>query len=159
SVLAGVLEVLASNLRHTDDARLFEVGPVYLPCAGEKLPDEPVRLAIAMTGKCEPEFWGDTAKSAILEFFDIKGIVEAVFADLHLAKVSYRKSSPPYLHPGKAAELLLGGQPVGTFGELHPKVGAAFGLEGRSVLAGEFDLQAILARVPARFAYTPVPRF
>jgi phenylalanyl-tRNA synthetase beta chain len=38
-------------------------------------------------------------------------------------------------------------------------VAAAFGLEGHSVLAGEFDLQAILAKVPGRFTYTPVPRF
>src|SRR5262249_30727058 len=73
--------------------------------------------------------------------------------------VSYRKAAPPYLHPGKAAELVIDGQGVGTFGELHPRVGAAFGLEGRIVLAGELDLQAILARVPARFTYVPVPRF
>ena len=30
SVLAGVLEVAAANLRHTDDVRLFEIGFVYL---------------------------------------------------------------------------------------------------------------------------------
>ena len=35
----------------------------------------------------------------------------------------------------------------------------AFDLAGRSVLVGEFDLDAMLAAIPSRFAYTPVPRF
>ncbi len=159
TVLAGVLEVLAANLRHTEDARLFETGPVFLSHPGEKLPDEPVRLALALTGRREPEFWEEPGKKSSVDFFDLKGVVETVTADLHLPGVAYRKASPGYLHPGKAAELLIDGQPVGTFGELHPRVAAAFGLEGHSVLAGEFDLQAILAKVPGRFTYTPVPRF
>jgi phenylalanyl-tRNA synthetase beta chain len=159
TVLAGVLEVLAANLRHTDDVRVFEIGPVFLPSSGEALPDEPVRLAIAMTGKRAPEFWSKTTKSPPVDFFDIKGVTEGLASDLHLPAVTMRKASPHYLHPSKAAEILVEGQSVGTFGELHPRVGAAFGLGGRAVLAGELDLQTILSRVPGRFAYTPVPRF
>src|SRR5262249_28317065 len=58
SVLASVLEVAAANLRNTEEARLFEIGYVYLPRAGAKLPDEPRRLAVVMTGPRDPEFWG-----------------------------------------------------------------------------------------------------
>jgi phenylalanyl-tRNA synthetase beta chain len=159
TVLAGVLEVIASNVRQTDDVRLFEIGPVFVPRAGEKLPDEPLRLALAMTGKRSPEFWSEATQSPPLDFFDIKGVLESLVTDLHLPPVTYRKASPAYLHPGKAAEILVDGQPVGTFGELHPKVGAFYGLESRTVLAGEIDLQAVLSRIPARFTYTPVPRF
>jgi phenylalanyl-tRNA synthetase beta chain len=161
SVLAGVLDVLAGNLRHTDDARLFEIGPVYLPHAGEKLPDEPVRLALTLTGRRASEFWGDGVKEKppALDFFDLKGAIEALVGDLHIPNVAYRKASLAFLHPGKAAELSLDGQSVGVFGELHPRVAEAFGLGGKTVLAGELDLAAILARVPARYTYTPVPRF
>jgi phenylalanyl-tRNA synthetase beta chain len=161
SVLAGVLEVAAANLRHTDDVRLFEVGSVYLPRPDAKLPDEPRRLALVLCGRRQPEFWGDPPGQArpALDFFDLKGVIEALAGDLHLNGVSYRKALPPALHPGRAAELVVGDKAVGTFGELHPKVAAAFGLEGRQVLAGELDLEALQAAVPARHLYAPVPRF
>ncbi len=160
SVLASVLEVAANNLRHTEDVRLFEIGRVYLPRAGAKLPDEPRRLALFLTGGRQPEFWEDAGKDeGVLDFFDLKGVVEALTADLHIAGVSYRPSSAAYLHPGRAVELVIGGKVIGHFGQMHPKVAEAYGLGGRTVLAGELDLDALLAAVPERYAYTPVPRF
>jgi phenylalanyl-tRNA synthetase beta chain len=161
SVLAGVLDVAAANLRHADDVRLFEIGPVYLPRSDAKLPDEPRRLALFLCGRRRPDFWADTAQGPGpgLDFFDLKGVVEALLADLHISGPSYRPAKPAYLHPGQAAELLLAGRPVGTFGLMHPRVAEAFGLGGRQVLAGELDLEAILAAVPARYTYNPVPRF
>jgi phenylalanyl-tRNA synthetase beta chain len=161
SVLAGVLELAAANLRHTEDVRLFEIGAVYLPRQGAKLPDEPRRLALVLTGRRRPEFWGEAVGSSAppLDFFDLKGVIEALAADLHLPEVSYRPGGPSYLHPGRAAELQLNGQSLGHLGQLHPRTTTAYGLGNRSVLAGELDLEAILAAVPARYAYVPVPRF
>src|SRR5262249_53654581 len=49
TVLAGLIEVAAANLRHTEDVRLFEVGSVFLPRPGEKFPEEPRRLALFLT--------------------------------------------------------------------------------------------------------------
>jgi phenylalanyl-tRNA synthetase beta chain len=161
SVLAGVLEVTAANLRHTEDVRFFEVGPVYLPRPGEKLPDEPRRLGIVMCGRRQPEFWGDSGngQAAMVDFFDIKGVLEALAGDLHLPEVSYRPSRAAYLHPGRAAEWIIGGRSVGSFGQMHPKAVEACGLGDRPVLAAELDLEAILAAVPERYHYTPIPRF
>ena len=94
-----------------------------------------------------------------LDFFDLKGIVEALAADLHLPEVGYRSVSMRHLHPGKAAEWIVQEKGVGSFGILHPKVAEAYGLGGRDILAGEFDIDAILKLVPERYAYAPVPRF
>jgi phenylalanyl-tRNA synthetase beta chain len=160
TVLAGVLEVVAFNLKHTDTVRVFEVGSVYLQRDGTKLPDEPRRLAIAITGKRTPPSWQDgTTPAGDLDFFDLKGIVESLVGDLHLPNVAYRPATASHLHPGRSADLLLGDKPVGSFGELHPKVAKSFDVAGRAVLAGEFDLDALLAAIPSRFAYSPVPRF
>jgi phenylalanyl-tRNA synthetase beta chain len=161
TVLAGMLEVAAANLRHTIHVRLFEIGSVYLPQPGEKLPQEPRRLALVLTGQRQVEFWGEAAATpgAALDFFDLKGVVETLAADLHLAEVSYRPAAMSYLHPGKAADWLLEGRAVGSFGVLHPKVAEKYQLGERTILVGEFDLEAILKAVPARYKYQPVPRF
>jgi phenylalanyl-tRNA synthetase beta chain len=160
SVLTSVLDVAAANLRHTADVRLFEIGHVYVSRANAKLPDEPRRLALVLCGRRPLDFWGETDKApAPLDFFDLKGVVEALVGDLHLPAPSYRRSSVSCLHPGKAAELLADGRVIGYFGELHPKMAEAFDMAGRQVLAGEFDLEALQAATPARHGYTPIPRF
>ncbi len=148
-------------MRHTEDVRFFEIGPIFLPRSGEKLPDEPRRLVIVLTGRRWAEFWTDSTAAPLpsLEFFDLKGVVEVLTTDLHLPEVAYRPSQATYLHPGKAAELLIQGKAVGNFGQLHPHTCEAYGLGNRTVLAGELDLEALLAAVPGRYSYSPVPRF
>jgi phenylalanyl-tRNA synthetase beta chain len=159
-LLASVLEIASANSKHAEDIQLFEIGAIYLPRPGDKLPNEPRRLAIVMMGKAVPEFWEEGGKPGRkLDFFDLKGVIESLVTDLHLAEVSYRPSTVGYLHPGRAAELLLASESAGHFGQLHPKVASHYGLGDRSVLAAELDLEAILAKIPERFLFVPVPRF
>jgi phenylalanyl-tRNA synthetase beta chain len=163
SVLASVLEVLAANLRHADDVRLFEIGFIYLPQPNEKLPQEPRRVAIAMTGNRRPEFWSDTTSGETakqpLDFFDIKGVLEALAGDLHLPNLKYQASEVPYLLPGRSATLLVQNKVVGDFGQLHYKTAEVYGLGTRPVLVGEFDVEMLQSLVPVRYQYIPVPRF
>jgi phenylalanyl-tRNA synthetase beta chain len=164
SLLTNLLEVLATNLRTIDDVRLFEIGSVYLPREEANLPDEPRRLAVVMTGKRGVEYWQDSATGATkpvpLDFFDLKGIVESLVADLHLTDVKYQPSQATYLHPARAAELLTGHKSVGHFGQMHPRVAIQCGFDTqRTILVGEFDLEAMRAAAPDRYKYTPVPRF
>jgi phenylalanyl-tRNA synthetase beta chain len=160
TILAGVLDVAAANLRHMSEVRLFELGSVYLPQPGEKLPREPKRLAVVLIREVFEDFWADgSAGRPQVDFFDQKGVVEALASDLHLPAVSYARSTVAYLHPGQAAELRVNGQKVGDFGLLHPRVAEAYKLPIRQALVGEFDLDAILAAVPERHLYIPIPRF
>jgi phenylalanyl-tRNA synthetase beta chain len=162
TVLAGVLDVAASNLRHTEDVRVFELGPVYLPETGQSLPQEPRRLAIVMTGHRDAEFWTDASSNAAqpgLDFFDLKGIIEALAGDLHLADAKYQPAKATYLHPGRSATLLADGKVIGDFGQLHPRLALSYGLGERVVLAGELDIEALQAVTPPGFTYKPVPRF
>src|SRR5262249_42337136 len=148
TLLAGVLEVAATNLKHADNVRLFEVGPVFLTRSGEKLPDEPRRLAMGLNGPRPAVHWGAGVGADNSGFFDLKGIVESLAEDLHLPDITYERSKAGYLHPGKSAELLVAGAAAGSFGEMHPRVAEAYGLGDRRILAAEFDLEAILAAVP-----------
>jgi phenylalanyl-tRNA synthetase beta chain len=156
SLLPGLLEVAKRNLESTESVPLFEIGPVYLAQDPPALPAEPKRLALILSGRRTPAAWDDPqgAKPAVYDFFDLKGILEGLAADLHLPAV-VRKSSTSYLHPGKSAEWVIGDKAIGSFGELHPKVAESFGLADRAVLVAEVDLDALLAAVPDRVAYRP----
>src|SRR5262249_31915009 len=163
TVLAGLLEVTAANLKNTDTVRLFEIGPVYWPQVGQKLPAEPRRLAIVLVGRRTPEFWLDSAAGSgpALDFFDLKGVLESLTRELRLGEISYRKSAVPWLHPGKAAEFVIAGKAAGSIGQLHPRTATLFekDMADRTVLVAELDLEAILAAVPERHRYMPIPVF
>jgi phenylalanyl-tRNA synthetase beta chain len=163
------LETAAANLRFRDRLALFEIGPVYLPVVeagrlrgqpqGLPLPEEPRRLAMVMTGPREALTWRGGDRAA-MDFYDLKGVVEALADGLHLEGVTFAPKSHPSYHPGRCAELTLGpdAPSVGHIGELHPLVREAFGLPaGRAVLAAEFDLEALLAAAPDRYRAAPVP--
>jgi phenylalanyl-tRNA synthetase beta chain len=89
----------------------------------------------------------------------MKGVIETLVAGLYIQGVSYRTSEHTSYFPGRAADLLLVGEPVGTFGELHPLVCEAFGLSGRVILAAELDLDALLAGISGAVALQPVSNY
>ncbi|MFQ5611676.1 MAG: phenylalanine--tRNA ligase subunit beta [Anaerolineae bacterium] len=159
SLLNSVLEIAAGNSRHHERVRLFEVGHIYLPDEDETLPLENRRLALVLTGPRDVPFWqGDEAQP--MDFFDLKGIIEALIDGLHIADASYEADEHPSYHPGRLARLVLEGQGAGLFGELHPLVARTYDLpEGQPVLAADLDLDALLTHVPDTYRVASVPRF
>lgn len=159
SVLASILEVAARNLRHVESVRFFEIGRAYIPRPDRSLPDEPGRLAMVMVGPRHEEWWTGSAASEPVDFFDLKGIVAALLARLHVGEVTYFSSKEAWLHPGKSAEVMAAQTSLGHFGQLHPGLNEHFQLGRREVFVGEFDLHAILAAVPGRFTVRPLSEF
>ncbi|MBA4189097.1 MAG: phenylalanine--tRNA ligase subunit beta [Planctomycetaceae bacterium] len=162
TLLPGVLAVAQKNLEATDSVSMYELGFVYVPKAGERLPDEPRQVVIVLCGRRTATAWDDTqgVRPAQYDFFDLKGVVESLATDLHLPGVTYSPAkTTPWLHPMRAAEVSANGKSVGVFGELHPKVAANFGLGERAVQVAELDLEAILAAAPDRFPYKPFSTF
>lgn len=162
TLLPGLLAVAQRNLEATDSVAMYELGFVYIPKPGEKLPDEPRKLALVLCGRRTVATWDDPqgVKPAQYDFFDLKGAIESLASDLHLPAVSFRAvSTTPWLHPGRTAELSVNSKPVGVFGELHPSVAANYCLGERAVQVAELDLETILAAIPNRFPYRPFSTF
>jgi phenylalanyl-tRNA synthetase beta chain len=159
SLLPGLLEAAARNLKGDAGVALFEVGPVFLP-AGE-LPDEPPRLAVLLCGARAEAAWDDPVGTTppAFDFFDLKGRLAGLAADLGVEVAAEPARDVPHLHPGRSARLTAGGTVLGTFGELHPTAAAAFDLADRAVLVAELDLGALRAAVPARVPYRPFSGF
>ncbi len=162
TLLPGLLAVAQRNLEAADSVAMYELGFVYLPVPGARLPREPRKLAVVLCGRRTGAAWDDPqgAVPARYDFYDLKGVVEALASDLHLPGVTFAATGTvPWLHPMRAAELRVNGTAVGAFGELHPKVAAQFLLGDRAVQVAELDLEAVLAAVPARYGYKPFSTF
>jgi phenylalanyl-tRNA synthetase beta chain len=163
TLLAGLLDVAAANLRFKGRVAIFEVGKVFEPVEGEPLPAEPPRLGILMTGPRALPNWhtGAGAEPEMMDFYTLKGVVEALVAALHLPDVTYTPAKHASFHPGRTASLNAAGESMGVFGQVHPLVCRAYELpEDAVVLAAEFDLEAIQEKMGSeRFTITPVSRY
>lgn len=159
-LLASVMEIVERNARLREHLAFFEIGPVFFPRDDDPLPDEPTRLAIAMTGKRDLAGW-DGAPSANLDFYDLKAVIESLLESLHISGVTYTPAAAPSYHPGKCAEIRAGDVVLGVMGELHPLVRAHYDLGASSapVLAAELYLERFNGCRPARVLAQPVPVF
>ena len=149
SLLASVLEVMEQNIRLQEHHAMFEIGPVFIPQSDQVLPAEPHHLVIAMTGKANPASWNRSG-SLHLDFFDLKGIVEALLEVLHIENIRFQPLAHPYYHPGKCAQVLAGENTLGVIGELHPVIKERYDLGSMPVIAGEFESGILRALTPDR---------
>ena len=165
SLLASVLEALERNIRHRERLALFEVGPVFIPADGQLLPNEPARLTIAMSGLRYPTAW-DQADGSLIDFYDLKGVVEALLNRLHIKDYTIEAAEHPVgiaehpaFHPGKCALLKAGGEEIGWLGELHPKVKENYHFLPPAVLAADLDMDKLYSLSAGRFESAAVPAY
>jgi phenylalanyl-tRNA synthetase beta chain len=124
---------------------LFECGRVILSKGQERLPDEQHNLCVVCTGAFEPATWRSGARPP--DFYAAKGLLVGL---LDALRVDWRLADggPAFLHPGRAAEVLIAGREAGWVGEVHPLVARSFGLE-EPPTALEIDLDVTLAAAQA----------
>jgi len=133
SLVPRLLETLQKNLaRGSRGLRIFEFNKVFAPDA--ELPLEVTMLAGLIAEAETKELWPSGAAEG---FYEIKGVVEQVVAELRFAGGRTEPGENPFLLPGKTGRLWLGKDLAGCFGEVHPQVLAAFEVKIRAFL---FDL-------------------
>nr|WP_295077904.1 phenylalanine--tRNA ligase subunit beta [uncultured Roseateles sp.] len=149
SLIGSLINTLRYNLsRRASRVRLFEIGRVFLRDASVQQGDtsvagihQPMRLAGLAFGPAEQQQWSQRDRQ--IDFFDVKGDLEALFAPRQLRFVA---AEHPALHPGRSARVELDGVDIGVIGELHPKWRQGYELPSAPVLF-ELDLDAALQRV------------
>jgi phenylalanyl-tRNA synthetase beta chain len=168
SLLASVLEIVSDNVRFRERIALFEIGKVFIPRAtysGARaaeealLPDEPRRLALALTGPREVPSWQGRADTEPMGFYDLKGIVESLLEGLHVERVEYQPVEHPSYHPGRVAEVRVNGEPVGLLGQLHPLVCEAYGITEYPLLTADLDVEGLQAATRLQHTVTSVSRY
>ena len=143
SLLPGALSTARSNLRFLAKVATFEVGSVFHPHKENKLPDEPQRLSLLMSGSRETQSWLEQAEDNY-DFFDLKGVLEQFLGALHLEGIEWKKSRELPCHPGRCVQILVNGNVLGFAGELHPKIRTSFELPEQPVCIAELDLDMII---------------
>jgi phenylalanyl-tRNA synthetase beta chain len=164
TLLPGVLRAAGKNVAHgTTDVALFETGTVTLPrhagpaailpvdrrptdeefaALDAALPAQPLHLALVATGDAvSGGWWGE---GRVVSWADAVDAVRAVADVLGLEVTASSVELAPW-HPGRCAELSVGGEVIGHAGEVHPTVCQAFGLPKRTV-AAEVDLDLLIER-------------
>jgi phenylalanyl-tRNA synthetase beta chain len=143
---ASLLSTAAENLKFMPGVAIGEVANVYLPRGGGELPDERLTLCIVLAGLDRERSLGVAPRA--YDFFDLKGIIEAILPPLALTDVRFAAADDTVFQPGRAAQVTANGAVLGAIGEVHPRVVDAFGLTGRVMLA-ELDLEPVVAAVAA----------
>jgi phenylalanyl-tRNA synthetase beta chain len=159
SLLGSLLQVLKFNLdRKAERVRVFELGRVFERDASVQTTDttvrgvrQPMKVAGLAYGAPDGLQWG--RKAAQVDFYDMKGDVQALLAPL---QAEFAPAAHPAMHPGRCAAIQVDGRAVGFVGELHPRWRQQWELPHTPLLF-ELDLDAVTARkVPVA---EPVPRF
>jgi phenylalanyl-tRNA synthetase beta chain len=142
--LPSMLETLSRNMSYRNqNVRLYELATVYRPM-GETLPDERSILTLGAYGK--------------MDFFSLKGCVEALLGDLRVKDVTFEAvSGNSSYHPGRCAAISSGNTVIGVIGQIHPAVAKSCDLG--ETYAAELDFMALIGCRAPEAKYAPLPRF
>ena len=154
TLLPGLLTSVAYNEAHgSENVHLYEMGTLFHGRENASLPKERQSVAGVLSGAWGDVTWNQPRKP--LRFFDGKGVVEELLAQLRVEKVRFRPAEGEgyaFLQPGRGAEVLSGGTVLGWVGEIHPEVRERYDI-ALPVVAFELSLDALLRTARDQAAY------
>lgn len=158
TLVPSILDAAVRNrAQKNHDIWAFETAAVYEEAADkDSLPTERYMAAGFMTGRTDEAQWSVAARQT--DFYDVKGVVEAVLAALRVENYTLTTTDEPYYHPGVSAAYEVDGVTIATLGELHPQVAKNYDLEGKCYLF-EINISALLETVRSQLQYTPISKF
>ena len=150
TTLPSMLEILTRNWNYRNkSAKLYEVARVYLPGGEDGLANEAKVLTLGAYGED-------------MDFYAMKGVVEAVLKDIRAADVHFEgptgAPSDASWHPGRCATVWSGSDCIGIFGQIHPLVARSYGVDGELYCA-ELSFDELLNARGADPEYVPLPKF
>ncbi len=133
SLLPNIIEIAKFNqAQGIENVWIYELGRAYFKMGKPNLKNSGVSERLFLGGLITGAVaQGEWRQKEPADFYLLKGILESLFAELGLAEAIHFEAVPDasFLHPGKAARIMLntdavGNKPkeVGVLGELHPHV-------------------------------------
>ena len=114
-------ELLAAARRNLQSGQsgfwAFEIGEVFSTANSSR---GTTLLAGVICGERRGERWSSSGKPQPLGYFQARGLLQTALAALKIPCEDRPLQDHPLLHPGRAAQIVVEGRPVGWFGQLHP---------------------------------------
>ena len=148
---------LVSPAREAVDMRFFEIGKVFISRGENEAPSETWKLGGMISEIVKTGVWSGRAGKR--DFYHVKGVVESVLDFLGVGAVcALSPSDHPFYYPKRQADIVINGQAVGHFGQVHPEVIEAYSVP-QELFAFEIGLDDLAAVKPAQKIYTQLTRF
>ncbi|HEX3026698.1 MAG TPA: phenylalanine--tRNA ligase subunit beta [Clostridia bacterium] len=147
TTLPSILEVMSRNFSNRNtSAKFFEIGTVYLPQEGQKLPQEATRITMGMFGQGT-------------DFYVLKGAVEELLEQAGVGEYEIEADSDDKaFHPGRCARISIDGKSLAVFGEIHPAVQSNYEMDVRCY-AAVIDFELLMECSSHEKNYKPLPKF
>lgn len=158
TLIPGLLQAVRHNLNHgVRDVRLFEIGRIFANSASGELPVEREALSLIATGGLVEENRAQAERE--MDFYDLKGAVEAAVSATNRSSVSFAASSIRHLREGQSAKIFLDdGTEIGSLGRLAEDINEIYKFR-QPIYVAELDLTSLLSRAEKPVQYSPLARY
>jgi phenylalanyl-tRNA synthetase beta chain len=130
----------------------FEIGHVFSP--DPKGDRQRLQLAGVICGTRQAELWSSSGKPQAPDYFQARGLLQRALQSLALPTEDRRLADHPWLHPGRAAQVVVEGRPAGWFGQLHPELAEAFDLPAHTHVF-QLEMPALITAATRRNRWQP----
>jgi phenylalanyl-tRNA synthetase beta chain len=159
SLLPGLLGAVKTNISHGErDLKLFEWGKLFVQRDQEELPEERHCLCAVITGLANPKEWYREERP--VDFYDIKGSLEALLKALGLREYQFRLGKTPSWYEQSASCVMdVAGARVGNLGQLSQGVLSKFDLDAEAVYLFELDGTLFLEKITGKKHFESLARY
>ncbi|MFH1962073.1 MAG: phenylalanine--tRNA ligase subunit beta [bacterium] len=158
SLIPNLLEVAAWNVnRGVGEVKIFEIARVFFRSDDKDLPVEQEHLGIMIRNEGDKVRW-DGEKQKGSSFYDLSGILHALFAELGIHEYDLKEIADEKFHPGVCAAIMVGNEKLGLIGQINPNITKNLKLS-QNIYAMEIEWQKVIAFVNLNRKFTPLPRY
>lgn len=160
SLVYSLVNNIKENLnRNQTDLKIFEVSKTFknLGSAKDGLATEELKVAIALSGREDKNLWNQTKTD--YDFYDLKGYIEYLFERLNINKFNLERAKDVNFHPGVSAEIKIGEDVIGIFGELHPTLINNVGIKREKVFFAEINLTKLIKYMKIKVNYESISKY
>ncbi|KXA17169.1 phenylalanine--tRNA ligase, beta subunit [Fusobacterium equinum] len=143
--------------RNQYDLKFGEVSKTFVKVEGEDLAQEDIHLGIVLAGHKDKTLW-NTGKESY-DFYDIKAYVETVLAEMGIQNYNLIRSMDSNFHPGRSADIQIGRECIGTFGEVHPDIAEAMEIKKERVYLAELNITTMKKYSKKKLGYDRVSKY